>query len=176
MYETPEVLRFIFLVDSCLQSDNGVSTSDTQTETIVHDMTCGCFLSLVQTMGRILHLGVRASHTQRPLPKPAALCRPQPGPAHQRAQQPALPRSTTYTARNLVSQPNLRAIPSPPSQTAAAAPAAAAVHCSRSQSQAVELRDVTSNRGWCCRRLQLLLLLLLQWQLQDLLLLFPLRL
>ena len=34
------------------------------------------------TWGRILHLGVRASHTQRPPPQPANLCRPQPGPTH----------------------------------------------------------------------------------------------
>ena len=92
---------------------------------------------LFMTWGRILHLGVRASHTQRPPPQPITLCRPQPGPTHQRAQQPALPRSTTGTARNLVSQRNLRAIPPPPSQTAPATTAAAAVQCSRSQSQAV---------------------------------------
>ena len=102
---------------------------------------------LFMTWGRVLHLGVRASHTQRPAPQPATMCRPQLGPTHQRAQQPALPRSTTDTARNVVSQPNVRAIPSPPSQTGAAAPAAAAVQCSRSQSQAVELRAVTSKHG-----------------------------
>ena len=28
IYETPEILRSIFSTDSCLQSDNGVSTSD----------------------------------------------------------------------------------------------------------------------------------------------------
>ena len=28
MYETPEILRSIFSTDSCLQSDNGVSTSN----------------------------------------------------------------------------------------------------------------------------------------------------
>ena len=77
-----------------------------QTETIFHDMTCGGCLSREQTVGRILHQGVRASHTQRPPPQPATLCRPQPGPTRQRAQQPALPRSTADTDRNLVSQPN----------------------------------------------------------------------
>ena len=101
---------------------------------------------LFMTWGRILHLGARASHTQRPPKQPATLCRPQPGPTHQRAQQPALPPSTTNTARNLVSHPNLRAIPSPPSQTAPAAPAAA-VQCSRSQSQAGSIRAVTSKQG-----------------------------
>ena len=110
-------------------------------------MTRRCFSSLVQTVGRILHLGVRASHTKRPLPHPATLCRPQPGPTHQRAQQPALPRSTTHTARNLVSQPSFRAISSTPSQTAADAPAAAVVQCARSQSQALEIRAVTSKQG-----------------------------
>ena len=118
-----------------------------QTETNVNDMTCDCGLGLVETVGRILHLGVRASYTQRSPPQPATLCRPQPGPTHQRAQQPALPQSTADTARNLVSQPNRRAIPSPPSQTAAAAPAATAVQCSRSQSQAVGIRAVTSKQG-----------------------------
>ena len=29
IYETPEILRSIFSTDSCLQSDNGVSTSNT---------------------------------------------------------------------------------------------------------------------------------------------------
>ena len=102
---------------------------------------------LFMTWGRILHLGVRASHTQRPPSQPATLYQTQPGPTHKLAQQPALPRSTTDTARYLVSQPNLiRAIPSPPFQTALAAPAAA-VHCSRSQSQAVEIRAVTSKQG-----------------------------
>ena len=81
-------------------------------------MTCGCCLSLVQTVGRNLHLGVRASHTQRPTPQPATLCRPQPGPTHQLAQQPALSRSTTDTARISVSQTIFRAIPPSPSQTA----------------------------------------------------------
>ena len=102
---------------------------------------------LLMTWGRILHLDVRASHTQRYPSQPATLCRPQPGPTHQRAQQPALPRSTTDTARSLVSQPNLRAIPSPPSQTASAAPAAAAVQCFRSKPQAVGSRAVTSKQG-----------------------------
>ena len=139
-------------------------------------MTCDCCLSLVQTVGRILHLGVRASHSQCLPPQPANLCPPQSGPTHQRAQQPALPQGTADTARNLVSQPNLRAIPSPPSQTAFADPTAAAVQCSRSQSRAVwNYELLRPNRGWCRRRLQLLLLLL-QWQLQELLLLIPYRL
>ena len=102
---------------------------------------------LFMTWGRLLHLGVRASHTQRPPPQPATLCRPQPGPTHQRAQKLAFPWTTADTAGNLVSQPNLRAIPSPLSQTAPAAPAAAAVQCSRSQSQAVGIRAVTSKQG-----------------------------
>ena len=102
---------------------------------------------MVQTVGRILHMGVRASHTQRLPPQPATLSRSQPGPTHHRAQQPALPRSTTDTARNLISQPNLRAVPSPPSQTAAAAPAAAAGQCPCSHSQAVRLRAVTFKQG-----------------------------
>ena len=65
---------------------------------------------------------------------------------HQRDQQPAIPRSTTGTARNLVSPPNRRATLSPPSQTAPAAPAAAAVRCSPSQCQAVGIRAVTSKQ------------------------------
>ena len=118
-----------------------------RTETIVDKITCDCCLSLGQTVGRILHPGVHAFHTQRHPHQPANLCRPQPGPTHKRAQQPALPRSTIDTARNLVSQPNSRAISSPPSQTAPAAPTAAAVQCARSQSQALGIRAVTSKHG-----------------------------
>ena len=33
IYETPEILRSIFSTDSCLQSDNGVSTSNTRYNT-----------------------------------------------------------------------------------------------------------------------------------------------
>ena len=88
----------------------------------MNNLTCDCCLSLVQIVGRILHLGARSSHTQRPPPQPATLCLPQPGPTQQRAQQPALPRSTTDTPRSLVSQPNFRAISSPRSQTASATP------------------------------------------------------
>ena len=88
----------------------------------------------------------RLPHPVSP-PQPATLCRPQPEPTHQRAQQSALLQSTADSARNLFSQPNIRAISSPPSQTASAAPTAAVVQCSRSQSQAVELRAVTSKQG-----------------------------
>ena len=102
---------------------------------------------LFMVSGRIIHLGVHASLTQRPPPQPASLCPPQPGPAHQRAQQPALPRSTTDTAHYLVSQPSIRAISSPPSHTLPTAPPAATVQCSRSQSQAVGKRAVTSKPG-----------------------------
>ena len=98
---------------------------------------------LFMTWGRLFHLGVRALHTQRPPPQPATLCRPQRAPTHQRARQPALPRSRTDTARNLVSQIHLRAIASPRSQTAPAAPAADAVQWSHTQSHAVVIRSVT---------------------------------
>ena len=59
------------------------------------------------TWGRILHLSVRVSHTKRPPPQPAILCRPQLGRTHQRAQQPAQQRGTTDTVRNLDSHTNL---------------------------------------------------------------------
>ena len=108
--------------------------------------------------GRILPLGVRASHTQRRPPQPATLCRPQPGPTHHRAQQPAIPRSTRDTARNLVSQPTLRAIPSPPSQAAPAAPAAAAVQwlslpVSSSENMSCDVQTgggAAGGRSCCC--------------------------
>ena len=44
-----------------------------QTQTRVHDITCDCCLSLVQTVERILRLGARASQAPRPPPQPATM-------------------------------------------------------------------------------------------------------
>ena len=142
----------------------------------VHQLLCHTRLKtkpgqkqLFKTWGTLQHLGVGAYHTRRPPSQPATLCRPQPGPTHQRAQQAALPLSTSDPFRNSVSQQNPPAISSAQSQTAPAAPAAA-VQCSRSQPQAVEIRAVTSTHGVVPPEVAGAAAAL--WQLQELILLF----
>ena len=50
IYETPKILRSIFSTDSCLQSDNGVSTSNTQT-----DVQIKFFIELSELSHRGVH-------------------------------------------------------------------------------------------------------------------------